>query len=68
MIAGFGCWFGRRKMRKSNVAKARELDWSKFASPYMPSEPVVHPKGNALLQLVERLKLAFERARIKVSA
>ena len=55
-------------MRKSNVAKARELDWSKFASPYMPSEPVVHPKGNALLQLVERLKLAFERARIKVSA
>jgi hypothetical protein len=55
-------------MRKSNAAKARELDWSEFTSPYMPLTPVVHPKGTALSQLVERLRKAFERAKIKISA
>lgn len=55
-------------MRKSNAARARELDWRKFESPYMPLTPVVRPKGTALSQLLERLRRAFELAKIKVGA
>jgi len=50
-------------MRKSNAARARELDWTQFKSPHMPSESVVYPKGEEKLALIERIRAAFRKVK-----
>ena len=54
-------------MRKSNAEKARNLDWTEYAST-RPREAVTQPKGKARTDLIQRLRKAFQRAKLKQTA
>jgi hypothetical protein len=55
-------------MRKSNAARARELDWREFVSPNVPNEGVVYPDGSARGYLVLRIRHAFEKVKARIVA
>ena len=54
-------------MAKSNIEKAKALDWSEHAST-LPKEGVVYPKGQNRADLIARLREAFRKTKARQTA
>lgn len=54
-------------MTKSNIERAKSLDWSKHASS-LPKEGVLYPKGQDRSELIARMEKAFKKANVRQTA